>query len=55
MPTEPLARYRRLDSGDLEEARAAMARMWRHHRSAVPDGRFHVRCHQVDLARLSIT
>ena len=55
MPTEPLARYRRLDSGDLDEAREAMARLWERHRSEATDGRFHVRCHQADLARLSIT
>ena len=55
MTGEPLARHARLVTADLDEARAAMERLWERHRSEASEGSFHVRCHQADLPRLSLT
>jgi AraC-like DNA-binding protein len=51
-----LTNYARLETGDLDEAREAMGRMWERHRSVLKHGRkYYLRWHQADLEHASLS
>lgn len=51
-----LTNYARLETGDLDEARESMSRMWERHRSVLNRGRrYYLKWHQADLEQASLS